>query len=99
MLTIREGTMGKLNTNAAIINNAEAMLIWDTDINTKNNLDPHLLSCGSHMYVDFICPLFKGKWHGVIRDAIKQGKCPQCKKQENINARRSKEVVKGSSLY
>lgn len=90
--------MGRPNTKTAIIDSAEAMLIWDTELNNQNNLDPQLLGCGSHLYADFICPICSDKWHGVIRDAIKQGKCPQCRKQENINAKREKKVEEGASL-
>lgn len=77
-------------TKETVESNVIAKKLWDYNKNEANNLLADKISCQSHKYAYFICSKCNKSWYGIIRDAIRQGKCPECRKIENIQLRRKR---------
>ena len=78
--------------------NIIARKMWDYDKNEANGIHANQISTNSHKYAYFICLECSKNWYGIIRDAIKQEKCPECRKQDNIQRRRKNRKIIDNSL-
>ena len=81
-----------------IESNHIAKQIWNYEINELNGLKSSDISVGSHNYAAFICPICGQGWNGIIRDAIRIGKCPVCRKKEIIEQKRINRKIPENAL-
>lgn len=70
------------NRHGFLIENEALMDEWDWDQNSKENLDPNILRCGSSVSANWICSKCGNHWKTRISHRAVDGSiCPECNKR------------------
>lgn len=88
------------NKRVYAIDNELIMRRWDYNENNKLNLDPKIITQGSHIKANFICPDCHNKWFGEIRYVVRyNGGCPACANQKRVQSTNETRIKDSLTIF